>query len=114
MAENFVLEVRKQIGYDELLPSTSLEALVDGVVKVSIDVTIPITTEATQTIAVGDITANLAQAPFDVYLSSGSMDDYNTLTQVESQEGQIVITRLYSLPTNEITITLLFYERKGG
>lgn len=114
MAENFVLEVRKRIGYDELLPSTSLEALVDGVVKVYIDVVIPVTTEATQTIAVGDITANLAQVPFEIFLKSGEMDDYNTLSQVESQEGQIVITRLYSLPTNEITITLLFYERKGG
>lgn len=114
MAENFVLEVRKQIGYDELLPSTSLEALVDGAVKVSMNVTIPTTTDTIQTIAVADITADLAQAPFDVYLASGSLDDYATLSQVEAQEGNLVITRLYSMPTNEITIMLIFYESKGG
>lgn len=112
MAENFVFEAREQVGYNELLPSTTADNVVGTYTKTSLNVVVPATTENVQTIAVPDMTAEMAQMPFEVYLVSGAQDDYGTLTQVESQEGQVVITRLYEMPTAEITIMLLIYSRK--
>ena len=112
MAENFVFEVREQIGYTELLPSTTVDNLVDTYTKVTFNVMIPATDENTQIISVPNITSEMAQMPFEIYLLSGAEEDYGTLTQVEIQEEQLIIKRLYKIPLNEISVVLLIYLRK--
>lgn len=113
MAENFVLQAREQVGYTALLPSTTARALVGSCFKMIMNVNVPVATGTTQTIAVPEITASLANAAFEVYLSSGSVEDFSTINQVETQTGNIIITRLYNAPTAQITIMLVFYESGG-
>lgn len=88
----------------------------ENVLKYSeIEVNIPAVAEGQniQNIAI-TTTARQVDAPvYMMLLSTGEQaeKDYGTITQFAVMENQLTITRLYSWPTGEIKVKLLFEEK---
>lgn len=119
MAVNFRLAYNNGTKYVDLFPKTSADAIVgvdNALEYTTIDVTIPAVASGTtqQTVTITTTPTQVA-APVDMVLTStGSqaLSDYGTITQFEVQTNALVITRLYSWPTDSIQVTLYFKE--GG
>lgn len=120
MATNFRLAYTNGIEYIDLVPKTSVTAIVDAqnvydIVQVDVNIPAPTSPALTQTVALSTTPAMVA-APFRVYLSSTGTQaesDYATINQVEVQDSQLVITRLGDMPVGAIDVTLVFFEIGG-
>lgn len=119
MPTNFRLAYNSDgLNYTDLFPRTSMEAIINGgnsyqIVALDVDIPVPSDSSITQTIAI-TTTQEMVDAVFRVYLiSTGDQaeQDYATITQMEVQENQLIITRLYNTPSEEITVRLLFFEK---
>ena len=110
MAENFVFEVRRQIGYDELLPSTNSKAILNSCVKKIVNITLNPASTGTQALGKSELTEDIADAPFDVILVSGSQEDYATLSELRVTRFTLTIRRLYFAQQNPLELMLVFYD----
>ncbi len=118
MAIDFRLSVNAGGEYTDLFPRTGMAGIkgTENVLKYSeIEVNIPAVTEGQniQNIAI-TTTARQVDAPvYMMLLSTGEQaeKDYGTITQFAVMENQLTITRLYSWPTGEIKVKLLFEEK---
>ena len=119
MSLNFRLAYAYDDGnqFSDLFPSTSMDAIQDSNAILSyssVTVTIPASTAQTLTQTIStNFTAAQVVAPFSVILNSNttqSKNDFATITQIEVSTNQLIITRLYNFPQNDIEITLLFEE----
>lgn len=114
MATNFRLAYLNGTEFTDLFPRTSIGGITDAVQALrfaSLQVTIPATTDMTQTITI-TTEAGMEDAWVEMNLV-GDTDqekaDYATITQFEIQPNQLIITRLGSMPTGQIQVNLLFY-----
>lgn len=119
MPTNFRLAYNSDgLNYTDLFPRTSMSAIIDGgnayqITALDVDIPVPSDSSITQTIAI-TTTQEMVDAVFRMYLiSTGDQaeEDYATITQAEVQENQLVITRLYNMPSDEIAVRLLFFEK---
>lgn len=107
--------------YTDLAPQTTIDNLVGGAVKMQkVEITIPAQNkDATIFYAYSSsLTEDLSNAPFDVYLRSGDLSDYNAIDCIESttQNGnQGVLVSTYSgAIKNPISLDLIFYQKVNG
>lgn len=121
MPTNFRLAYNSDgLNYTDLFPKTSTDAIIDAndiyeIIQLQVDVPAPSSQTTTQNISI-TTTPQMLTSPFRVYLlSTGeqAQSDYGTINQVEIQENSLIITRLYSMPEDSITIELVFLERRG-
>lgn len=114
MATNFRLAYLNGTEFTDLFPKTSISGITDAVQALqfaSLQVTIPATTDMTQTIAI-TTEAGMEDAWVEMGLigdTEQEKTDYSTITQYEVQPNQLIITRLGSMPTGQIQVNLLFY-----
>lgn len=107
---------QSQRNYVDLFPHTLVSAIADvntEFQKVPLVVTIPPSEELTQTIAI-TTDAKMPNSNFDVYLNTTGDQakvDYSTISQLEVQANQLIVTRIYEKPTGTIEVTLVFYEK---
>lgn len=115
MAVNFRLAYNNGLDYTDLFPKTNFQG-VSGAENIlsyeTMTVTIPAIAEGTTTQTI-DITTTEEQvnALVDMYLNTTggtSENDYASITQYQVLTNQLVITRLYTCPTNDIEVTLVF------
>lgn len=120
MAQNFRLSYQKDGGFTELFPRTSISGIIDESQGTNylgftfLPVTIPVATGITQSITIAT-TPEMLNSWVEMYLNDNSDDKqiaYNTLTQFEVKENELVITRLGDMPDTEIEVTLVFYIKK--
>ena len=104
------------VEYVDMFLHTSVSAIDDlhtEFKKVSMVVTIPASQELTQIISI--VTdERMPNSSFDVFLNSTGDEaeyDFSTITQMEVQANQLIVTRLYSKPKGTIDVTLIFYEK---
>lgn len=114
MATNFRLAYLNGTEFVDLFPKTSIGGITDATQAlkfVTIQATIPATTDTTQTITI--TTQNgMEDAWVEMRLIGNSqqeIDDYATITQYEIQPNQLIIKRLCSMPVGEIQVNLIFY-----
>ena len=118
MAVNSRMSVNVGGQYIDLFPRTGMSGIIkaNNALKYSeIEVTIPVVPNGqnTQNIAI-TTTQNQVNSPvYMVLLTEGKQaeKDYSTISQLSVLENELVITRLYSWPSNEIKVKLLFEER---
>lgn len=114
MATNFRLVYLNGTEFTDLFPRTSIGGITDAVKALrfaSLQVTIPATTDMTQTITI-TTEAGMEDAWVEMNLVGDTEQekaDYSTITQYEVQPNQLIITRLGSMPTGQIQVNLLFY-----
>lgn len=114
MATNFRLAYLNGTEFVDLFPKTSIGGITDATKAlkfVTIQTTIPATTDMTQTITISTQTG-MENAWVEMRLIGNSqqeIDDYATITQYEIQPNQLIITRLGSMPVGEIQVNLIFY-----
>lgn len=122
MPTNFRLAYNSDgLNYVDLFPKTSTNAIVDAdniyeITKLQVDIPAPSTSTLTQSITIST-TPQMVAAPFRMYLvSTGEQaeSDYSTITQVQVQENELIVTRLYSMPEDTITVELVFFEQRGA
>lgn len=113
MAIDFRLAYRSPTEFVDLFPKTQLQAIDDGNLfdTVILPVTIPASNDVTQTITI-TASAELANSVNRMYLSSGSQEDYSTITQYQVNTNQLVITRLYGGSENGIEVNLVFLVKE--
>ena len=117
MPVNFRLAYNNSLNIVDLFPATNINAINDNdnIMKYStIDVTIPSVTtqQTTQTISI-ETTAQQVSAPVYMILNSTGEQaemDYATINQYQVITNQLIVTRLYSWPQNNIDVTLVFKE----
>lgn len=121
MPTNFRLAYNSDgLNYTDLFPKTSTNAIIGAdniyeIVQLQVDIPAPPTQTVTQTITI-TTTPQMVSSAFRMYLiSTGeqAISDYGTITQAEVQENNLVITRLYGMPENTITVELVFLEQRG-
>ena len=118
MPLDFRLSYKEGINYTDLFPQVSIDSIEDGqhvYQNVVLPVTIPASQDVTQTITI-TTDAKMPVSRFDVFLvSTGEQAeiDYSTITQMEVQTNQLIVTRLEDKPTGSIDVILLFYEQRG-
>lgn len=113
MALNFRLLYKTSSGYTDLFPSGNVQTLIGAESNYSIEeliVTIPAIQNTEQNIS---ITTNekMIDAITKMFLVSGNIEDYNTISQFEVTDNNLNIIRLGSFPQQNIQIKLVFYER---
>lgn len=122
MPTNFRLAYNSDgLNYVDLFPRTSTNAIVDAdniyeITKLQVDIPAPSASTLTQSITIST-TPQMVAAPFRMYLvSTGEQaeSDYSTITQVQVQENELIVTRLYSMPEDTITVELVFFEQRGA
>lgn len=121
MPTNFRLAYTNGIEYTDLFPSTSTHGITDAnnvFEIVSLDVTIPAPTSQTftQSIAIAT-TQEMENTNFNVILlSTGAQaeSDYSTISQMQVNTNELVVTRLHSMPIGSINVRLIFFEQRGA
>lgn len=122
MPTNFRLAYNSDgLNYVDLFPKTSTDAIIGAdniyeITQLQVDIPAPSTSTLTQSVAIST-TPQMVAAPFRMYLvSTGEQaeSDYSTITQAQVQTNQLVITRLYNMPTDDITVGLVFFEKRGA
>lgn len=122
MPTNFRLAYNSDgLNYVDLFPKTSTGAIIGAdniyeIVELQVDIPAPTSSTTTQTIAI-TTTPQMVAAPFRMYLvSTGEQaeSDYSTITQAQVQTNQLVITRLYNMPEEDVTVSLVFFEQRGA
>lgn len=114
MATNFRLAYLNGTEFTDLFPRTSIGGITDAVKALrfaSLQVTIPATTDMTQTITI-TTEAGMEDAWVEMNLVGDTEQekaDYATITQFEIRPNQLIITRIGSMPTGQIQVNLLFY-----
>lgn len=114
MATNFRLAYLNGTEFTDLFPRASIGGITDAVKALrfaSLQVTIPATTDMTQTITI-TTEAGMEDAWVEMNLVGDTEQekaDYATITQFEIQPNQLIITRIGSMPTGQIQVNLLFY-----
>lgn len=114
MATNFRLAYLNGTEFTDLFPRTSISGITDAVQALrfaTVQATIPATTDMTQTITITTETG-MEDAWVEMNLIGDTEQekaDYATITQFEIQPNQLIITRLGSMPSDEIQVNLLFY-----
>ena len=119
MPTNFRLAYNSGAGYVDLFPRTLVEAIENetGAYEITaLQVTIPAVNTMTQTITISTTPKMVNSSVRMILNSTGeqAVNDYSTITQFQVDTNQLIITRLYSMPTNSIEVTLLFFEKQGG
>lgn len=120
MPTNFRLAYTNGIEYIDLFPSTSVHGITDAnnvFEIVTLDVTIPAPTSQTltQSIAI-TTTQEMEDTNFNVILlSTGTQaeSDYTTISQMQVNTNELVVTRLYNMPVDSIDVRLVFFEQRG-
>ena len=107
--------------FTDLFPRSTMSAISDAGNNVlsysTMNVTIPVPSSSetnTQIININP-TGHQSTSIFYVELTSTgdqALSDYSTITQMEIQGNQLIITRLYAVPTQSINVQLIFKE--GG
>lgn len=115
MALDFRLAYQSPTEYVDLFPKvniTDVNGMENTYIKNIINVEIPAVSALTQNIT---IVANieLVSKNIDMYLVSGNQEDYNTITQYQVNENELILTRLYTYPNNTINVALIFYDTMG-
>lgn len=122
MPTNFRLAYNSDgLNYIDLFPRTSMDAIVGAdntyeITQLQVDIPAPSTSTLTQSVAIST-TTQMVSSPFRMYLvSTGEQaeSDYSTITQVQVQENELIVTRLYNMPVNTITVELVFFEQRGA
>lgn len=122
MPTNFRLAYNSDgLNYIDLFPRTSMDAIIGAdnayeITQLQVDIPAPGTSTLTQSVAIST-TAQMVSSPFRMYLvSTGEQaeSDYSTITQVQVQENELLVTRLYNMPTDTITVELVFFEQRGA
>ena len=119
MAVTFRFAYNGGINYIDSFPKTNVQGIADNenlLTYSSLNVTIPVPTqvETRQIISVTTTEAQVA-APFVVYLMTQGEQaryDYDSISQIQVEENQVIITRLHYQPQQEIQILIVFSE--GG
>lgn len=122
MPTNFRLAYNSDgLNYIDLFPRTTTGAIIGAdniyeITQLQVDIPAPSTSTLTQSVAIST-TPQMVSAPFRMYLvSTGEQaeSDYSTITQVQVQENELIVTRLYNMPTDTITVGLVFFEQRGA
>lgn len=122
MPTNFRLAYNSDgLNYVDLFPKTSTDAIIGAdniyeITQLRVDIPAPSTSTLAQSVAIST-TPQMVAAPFRMCLvSTGEQaeSDYSTITQAQVQTNQLVITRLYNMPTDDITVGLVFFEKRGA
>lgn len=122
MPTNFRLAYNSDgLNYTDLFLKTSIDAIIGAdniyeLTQLQVDIPAPSGTTLTQSVAI-DTTPQMVNASFRSYLvSTGTQaeSDYATITQMEVQDGELLITRLYNMPVSTITVNLIFFEQRGA
>lgn len=121
MPTNFRLAYTNGIEYIDLFPSTSTHGITDAnnvFEIVSLDVTIPAPTNQTftQSIAIAT-TQKMENTNFNaILLSAGAQaeSDYSTISQMQVNTNELVVTRLHGMPIGSIDVRLIFFEQRGA
>lgn len=122
MPTNFRLAYNSDgLNYTDLFPKTSMDAIYETdniyeITQLQVNIPAPSSQTLTQTISI-TTTPQMLNASFRVYLvSTGSQaeSDYGTISQIQIQQNSLLITRLYSMPKNSITVELVFLEKGVG
>ena len=116
MAVTFGFSYKSGINYVDLFPSTTIEAIVDvgDMLEIeTLNVTIPVTQDNTQTITIST-TPEMLNAVFEVYPSGNytteQLASYNTISNISITENTLTVIRNGMMPTEEINIVIVFYE----
>lgn len=112
---NFVLAYKGNEDYIDLLPTANainIKGRENLARQTEMTVTVPPISNPVQFIG-APLSERQQKAPFWVMLVSGSIEDYNTITQIATDNAQLVVLRLGDMPKNPITIKLIFEERMG-
>ena len=121
MPTNFRLAYNSDgLNYTDLFPKTSAESILGAdniyeLLELQVDIPVPTSSTLTQNVAI-TTTDKMLNSAFRVYLlteGEQAEKDYATISQIEIQENQLVITRLYNMPTSAITVSLVFFEYRG-
>ena len=119
MALNFRLAARQGTGYTDLFPRlASIDNVIDAnsaFKKETINVTIPATSDNTQTITITTTPEQVA-APVNMYMTSTgeqAQADYATINQFSVTDNTLTIIRVYTMPTGSIDVTLEFLVKRG-
>lgn len=119
MSINVRLAYNQGSEYIDLFPRTSIDNIVDieNTIKFSsLIVNIPVIEDNITQIIPLNLTPQQNTALVDMVLISNdkqSKDSFNTITQFQIDNNQLIITRLYGFPTKDIEVQLYFKERKG-
>lgn len=120
MPTNFRLEYNNGLEYVDLFPSTSVHGIIDAnnvFEIVSLDVTIPAPSSQTLTQSITiTTTQEMEDTNFNVVLlSTGEQaeSDYATISQMQVNTNELVVTRLYNMPDDSIDVRLVFFEQRG-
>lgn len=116
MAIQVRISYKDGAGYTDMALRSSMQAIIDAddvYKKVFLTVDIPASQDLTQTISI--TTDNkMAESAVDMFLNTTgeqAQSDYNTISQFQVLDNQLVITRLGDKPTGSINVTLIFYEK---
>lgn len=121
MPTNFRLAYNSDgLNYVDLFPKTSTDAIIGAdniyeITQLQVDIPAPSTSTLTQSVAIST-TPQMVSSPFRMYLvSTGEQaeSDYSTITQAQVQENELIVTRLYNMPVDTITVGLVFFEQRG-
>lgn len=122
MPTNFRLAYNSDgLNYVDLFPKTSMDAIIGAdnayeITELQVTIPAPSTSTLNQTITIST-TPEMVNSPFRMYLvSTGNQaqNDYNTITQAQVQTNQLIITRVYDMPTDSIIVMLVFFEQRGA
>lgn len=122
MPTNFRLAYNSDgLNYIDLFPRTTTGAIIGAdntyeITQLQVDIPAPSTSTLTQSVAIST-TTQMVSSPFRMYLvSTGEQaeSDYSTITQVQVQENELIVTRLYNMPVDTITVELVFFEQRGA
>lgn len=122
MPTNFRLAYNSDgLNYIDLFPRTSMDAIIGAdntyeITQLQVDIPAPSTSTLTQSVTIST-TTQMVSSPFRMYLvSTGEQaeSDYSTITQVQVQENELIVTRLYNMPVDTITVELVFFEQRGA
>ena len=122
MPTNFRLAYNSDgLNYVDLFPKTSTDAIIGAnniyeITQLQVDIPAPSTSTLTQSVAIST-TPQMVSSPFRMYLvSTGEQaeSDYSTITQAQVQENELIVTRLYNMPVDTITVGLVFFEQRGA
>lgn len=115
-AIGFRLSYLNGFNFIDLFPKTSIEGIsgTEQMLKInSLQLTIPATTDMTQIIPI-TTENNIEKTWVEMNLigtTEQEKKDYATITQFEIQSNQLIITRLGSMPVDQIQVNLLFYMK---
>lgn len=121
MPTNFRLAYNSDgLNYTDLFPKTSTNAIVGAnniyeITQLQVDIPAPTSKTLVQTISIVT-TQQMLNSSFRVYLlttGDQAINDYGTISQIEIQENSLLVTRLYSMPLNTISVEIVFLEQRG-